>query len=71
MNQQIAEVSDPWAKRQAIARALLAAPGWARVGLTSPKPALREDAAIELARAIEGAGSDVAAQDHGQLPLLL
>ena len=32
--------------------AILSAPGWARVGITAPKPCLREDAANALARAI-------------------
>ncbi|MES2300555.1 MAG: DUF6771 family protein [Pseudomonadota bacterium] len=32
-----------------IAQALLNAPGWARVGISDPKPWLREDAAEELA----------------------
>ncbi len=36
----------------AVAHAILAAPGWARVGITAPKEWLREDAALELARAI-------------------
>lgn len=35
-----------------IADAILSAPGWARVGISDPKPWLREDAAIELARFI-------------------
>jgi hypothetical protein len=35
-----------------IAEAILQAPGWARIGITEPKPHLREDAAAELARAI-------------------
>jgi hypothetical protein len=33
----------------AIARAILAAPAWARVGITAPKMAIREAAAQELA----------------------
>lgn len=36
----------------AIAEAILAAPGWARVGLTAPAERLREEAAKELARVI-------------------
>ncbi|WP_341850099.1 DUF6771 family protein [Sphingomonas immobilis] len=36
----------------AIAESILAAPGWARVGITMPDPCLRERAAQELARAI-------------------
>ena len=35
-----------------IADAILAAPGWARVGITAPTPILRQDAAHELARAV-------------------
>ena len=35
-----------------IAEAILAAPGWARVGLTAPAERLREEAARELARVI-------------------
>jgi len=38
----------------AIAEAILAAPGWARVGITAPAEHLREDAARELARAVLG-----------------
>lgn len=36
----------------AIADTILAAPGWARVGITAPAPHLRSAAAEELARAI-------------------
>lgn len=35
-----------------IANAILAAPGWARVGISDPTPWMREDAARELARVI-------------------
>ena len=35
-----------------IAEAILAAPGWARVGITAPSASLRLDAALELAKAI-------------------
>ncbi len=38
--------------QRTLAHALLTAPGWARVGLTDPKPSLRQDAAEELARHI-------------------
>jgi len=38
----------------AIAEAILTAPGWARVGLTAPAERLREEAALELARAVLG-----------------
>jgi hypothetical protein len=40
------------ANETSIAQALLSAPGWARVGLTAPAEGLREDAALELARAV-------------------
>ena len=36
----------------AISSAILAAPGWARVGITMPNDRLREQAAKELVRAI-------------------
>jgi hypothetical protein len=39
----------------AVAHAILGAPGWARVGITAPSSCLREDAALELARAIADA----------------
>lgn len=35
-----------------VAETLLAAPGWARVGLTAPTSHIRAAAALELARAI-------------------
>lgn len=35
-----------------IAEALLAAPGWARIGITAPAKHLREEAALELAKAV-------------------
>ncbi len=38
--------------KSTIAQALLTAPGWARVGISDPKPWLREDAAEELAATI-------------------
>lgn len=44
-------IDDPQAP-QHIAHALLAAPGWARVGITAPKEHLREEAARELARVV-------------------
>lgn len=37
---------------QHIAERILAAPGWARLGITEPRPELRAAAAGELARAI-------------------
>lgn len=39
-------------EEQQIADALLAAPGWARVGISDPTPWMREDAARELARTV-------------------
>ena len=42
----------PEPSRAAISSAILAAPGWARVGITMPNDRLREEAAEELARAI-------------------
>ncbi len=56
-----------------IAEALLSAPGWARVGLTSPKPDLRENAARELADSIARALSapQPISQDEGQQTLAL
>lgn len=54
----------------AIARAILSAPGWARVGITAPVERLREEAARELARAVlEGATDDPAPVN--QLTLML
>ena len=38
--------------QQTVAQALLSAPGWARIGITDPKPSLRQDAAEELAKHI-------------------
>ncbi|WP_336966695.1 DUF6771 family protein [Sphingobium aquiterrae] len=35
-----------------VAQNLLAAPAWARVALSAPKPQLREQAAVELAQAM-------------------
>lgn len=52
-----------------IARAILAAPGWARVGITAPNERLREDAARELARVI--AGEEPCEDDQDQLKLAL
>jgi len=37
-----------------IAHAILSAPGWARVGISAPNERLREEAALELARALVG-----------------
>lgn len=38
--------------KNAIADALLSAPGWAKLGLTEPREHLRIDAAMELAGAV-------------------
>lgn len=53
----------------AIAQAILAAPGWARVGITAPAERLREDAARELARAVLE-GREPPATSPDQLKLL-
>lgn len=45
-------------ERPLIAHAILSAPGWARVGISDPKPSLREDAAMELAASIARALDD-------------
>ncbi|MDB5581503.1 MAG: hypothetical protein JWR80_6679 [Bradyrhizobium sp.] len=52
-----------------ITAAILAAPGWARVGITAPNERLRLDAARELARAI--LQGEQGAPDPAQLPLAL
>lgn len=59
--------------RTTIAKTLLSAPGWARVGLTAPVERLRDEAAEELARAIlEGVGlPDDDGTDPDQLGLAL
>ena len=55
-----------------IAQAILAAPGWARVGITDPTPSMREDAARELAIAIIDRGQSPQAEDSpDQLGLAL
>lgn len=52
-----------------IATSLLAAPGWARVGITMPDRGMRERAADELARAVvAGVGVE---PDRDQLTLSL
>lgn len=56
-----------------IADTILAAPGWARIGITAPAPHVRTDAAHELARvilaAIAAGGTGVPAADQPALPL--
>jgi len=56
-----------------IAKTILCAPGWARVGITAPNDRLRDDAAAELARIIiEEIGEPVTdASDANQLKLSL
>lgn len=55
-----------------VARALLNAPGWARVGLTAPTEMIREAAAQELALTIARIdGEPSAAADPNQLVLAL
>lgn len=56
----------------AISTAILAAPGWARVGITMPNSRLREEAAVALARAIvDGlrSGTDAGGEDQLALPI--
>jgi len=56
-----------------VADTILAAPGWARLGIAAPAPHLREDAARELARmilvAIAGSGSVRSDGERPGLPL--
>lgn len=55
-----------------IAAAILEAPAWARVGITAPTAYLRQDAAVELARAILDSLSDSAEPaPAGQIGLAL
>lgn len=56
--------------RKQIAEALLAAPGWARIGITAPAPRLREEAALELAKSVLGE-RDEPELDRDQLTLSL
>ena len=56
--------------RNRIARSLLNAPGWARLGITAPSERLREDAAEELARVILGEAIDqLHSEDQMRLPI--
>lgn len=56
-----------------VADTILAAPGWARLGITAPAPHLRTDAAHELARviveAIESGTFAAPAAEQPALPL--
>lgn len=56
-----------------VAETILAAPGWARVGITAPAPHIRSDAAQELARAVVAAiekhDPDAKSADQPALPL--
>lgn len=56
-----------------VAETILAAPGWARAGITAPKPHLRIDAAHELARVIIAAieAGELRVSAAGQPALLL
>lgn len=55
-----------------VAKAILAAPGWARVGISAPKESTREAAAQELALTITKMfGDRPAAIDPNQLVLAL
>lgn len=54
-----------------VADALLAAPGWARIGITAPKEAIRQAAAQELAITITRLFADDATPDPNQLQLTL
>jgi len=56
---------------QTIADAILRAPGWARVGISAPKPVLREEAARELAHAILLAASEPDGPPSDQLQFRL
>lgn len=53
-----------------IAQALLSAPAWARIGITAPGRYIREEAALELARAVllQG-GEEGRMEEPGQLRL--
>lgn len=63
-------IDDPHALN-AIATALLSAPGWARVGITAPKEFLREEAAKELARVILQSTEEAPEASPDQLRLSL
>lgn len=54
-----------------IAQALLAAPGWARVGLTAPTEHLRQQSALELALTIAEHADRVTDAGPDQLALSL
>lgn len=55
-----------------VAKAILAAPGWARVGISAPKESTREAAAQELALTITKMfGDRPPASDPNQLVLAL
>ncbi len=57
---------------QRVAKAILAAPGWARVGISAPKESTREAAAQELALTITKIfGEPSSAIDPNQLVLAL
>jgi len=54
-----------------VADALLAAPGWARVGITAPKESMRQAAAHELALTITRLFAGDTTTDPDQLQLTL
>ncbi len=54
-----------------VADALLAAPGWARIGITAPKESVRQAAAHELALTITRLFADDSTPDTDQLQLTL
>jgi len=54
-----------------VADALLAAPGWARIGITAPKESVRQAAAQELARTVTRLFTGDSTPDPDQLQLTL
>lgn len=54
-----------------VADALLAAPGWARIGITAPKESVRQAAAQELALTITRLFADDSTPDRKQSQLTL
>jgi hypothetical protein len=57
--------------QESIATTILAAPAWARVGITAPSERMRDDAARELARAIVERIAVSGSDDPDQLALRL
>lgn len=56
-------------RTQELAEALLAAPGWARVGLTAPRERLRNAAALELALQVQSVMNGIEPTDPRQRSL--